>query len=198
MPAVTIYSLHHSEHPLTTYLHCRWQEQKTQNWHHTKKPQVEANAQWECNTWVLDKEKGSWLEVEVVDGVLKLALNCLMGLKWLLSTFAWITVRSSLCLWSWQRCVAKSLTVDKGLARFRTRWQGLYQMVKQAQCNSPPLFVQLGLFGFLMSTKESSSNTTLSILRGEAHLLPVSSSTQLRWWRWTKRGVELRLLVYLS
>ena len=49
MPSVTIYSLHHSEHPLTTYLHCRWQEQKTQNWCHFQKPQVKVNAQLERN-----------------------------------------------------------------------------------------------------------------------------------------------------
>ena len=50
MPTNTIYSLHHSEHPLTTYLHHRWQEQKVQNQHHSKKPQVEANTQSEHNT----------------------------------------------------------------------------------------------------------------------------------------------------
>ena len=50
MPTVTIYSLHHSEHPLTTYLHCRWQEQKAQNQCHYMKPHVEMNAQSEHNT----------------------------------------------------------------------------------------------------------------------------------------------------
>ena len=50
MPSVMIYSLQHSEHPLTTYLHCRWQEQKAQNWCHTKKPWVEVSAQLERNT----------------------------------------------------------------------------------------------------------------------------------------------------
>ena len=45
----TIYSLSHSEHPLTTYLRRRWQEQKAQNRRHSKKPHVETNAQSERN-----------------------------------------------------------------------------------------------------------------------------------------------------
>ena len=49
MPSVTIYSLHHSEHSLSTDLHCRWQEQRAQNWCHSKKPQVEGNAWSERN-----------------------------------------------------------------------------------------------------------------------------------------------------
>ena len=31
------------------YLRHRWQEQKAQNQRHSKKPQVETNAQSECN-----------------------------------------------------------------------------------------------------------------------------------------------------
>ena len=45
-----IYSLHHSEHPLTTHLHRRWQEQKAQRGRHSKKPLVEMNAQSERNS----------------------------------------------------------------------------------------------------------------------------------------------------
>ena len=45
----TIYSLSHSEHPLTTYLRRRWQEQKAQNRRHSKKPHVETNAWSERN-----------------------------------------------------------------------------------------------------------------------------------------------------
>ena len=49
MPPVIIYSIHHSEHPLTTYLHHRWQEQKAQNQHHSKKPPVGENTWSEHN-----------------------------------------------------------------------------------------------------------------------------------------------------
>ena len=52
----TIYSLHHPEHPLTTYLHRRWQEQKTQNRCHSKKPQVKVNAQSERNTITINND----------------------------------------------------------------------------------------------------------------------------------------------
>ena len=48
-PPSTIYSLSHSEHPLTTYLRRRWQEQKAQNRRHSKKPHVETNARSEHN-----------------------------------------------------------------------------------------------------------------------------------------------------
>ena len=48
-PPNTIYSLSHSEHPLTTYLRRRWQEQKAQNRRHSKKPHVKTNAQSEHN-----------------------------------------------------------------------------------------------------------------------------------------------------
>ena len=48
-PQNIIYSIHHSEHPLTTYLRRRWQEQKAQNRRHSKKPLVETNAQSERN-----------------------------------------------------------------------------------------------------------------------------------------------------
>ena len=44
-----IYSLSHSEHPLTTYLRRKWQEQRTQNRRHSKKPHVETNARSERN-----------------------------------------------------------------------------------------------------------------------------------------------------
>ena len=62
-------------------------------------------------------------------------------------------------------------------------------------CNGLAPFVQLGLKLFLKSTKQSSSNVTPSMLWGEVHLLPVSSSTQFRW---AKRGGELCLLVHVS
>ena len=55
-PSDTIYSIHHSEHPLTTHLHCKWQEQKTQNQCHTKKPQVMASTQSECNKQCLQSD----------------------------------------------------------------------------------------------------------------------------------------------
>ena len=45
----TIYSLSHSEHPLTTYLRHKWQEQRNQNRCHSKKPHVETNARSERN-----------------------------------------------------------------------------------------------------------------------------------------------------
>ena len=45
----TIYSLSHSEHPLTTYLRRRWQEQKARNRCHSKKPHVKTNARSERN-----------------------------------------------------------------------------------------------------------------------------------------------------
>ena len=45
----TIYSLSHSEHPLTTYLRRRWQEQKASNRRHSKNPHVETNTQSERN-----------------------------------------------------------------------------------------------------------------------------------------------------
>ena len=48
-PPSIIYSLNHSEHPLTTYLRRRWQEQKAQKRRHSKKPHVETNTQSECN-----------------------------------------------------------------------------------------------------------------------------------------------------
>ena len=75
-PSNIIYSLSHSEHPLTTYLHRRWQEQKAQNWRHSKKPHVETNARSERNThnWTklnivrscpcLQPKTGSWLQPE--------------------------------------------------------------------------------------------------------------------------------------
>ena len=49
MPSNTIYSLSHSEHPLTTYLRRKWQEQQNQKRHHSKKPHVETNARSERN-----------------------------------------------------------------------------------------------------------------------------------------------------
>ena len=48
-PPSIIYSLSHSEHPLTTYLHRKWQEQKAQNRRHSKEPHVETNARSERN-----------------------------------------------------------------------------------------------------------------------------------------------------
>ena len=45
----TIYSISHSEHPLTTYLCRRWQEQKAQKQRHSKKPHVEMNTRSEHN-----------------------------------------------------------------------------------------------------------------------------------------------------
>ena len=57
-----------------------------------------------------------------------------------------------------------------------------------ARCNGLAPFVRLGPWKSLKSTKYQRQNATPSILRGEAHPLPVSSSTQFRWWRCTKRG----------
>ena len=48
-PLDTIYSLSHSEHPLTTYLRHRWQEQKVQHRRHSQKPHIETNARSERN-----------------------------------------------------------------------------------------------------------------------------------------------------
>ena len=50
-----IYSLSHSEHPLTTYLRRRWQEQKAQKRHHSKKPHVKTNAWSKHNTIVTNR-----------------------------------------------------------------------------------------------------------------------------------------------
>ena len=65
-------------------------------------------------------------------------------------------------------------------------------------CNGLAPFVRLGPLRILEVDLIPIPNVTPSILRGEAHPLPVSSSTQLRWRECTKRGGELRLLVYLS
>ena len=50
-PSDTIYSLHHSEHPLTTYLCHRWQEQQAQNCCHFRTPCIEENAWLEHNSF---------------------------------------------------------------------------------------------------------------------------------------------------
>ena len=53
MPSPTIYSIHHSKHPLTTYLRHRWQEQRTKNQCHTRQPHIKENTWLEHNIFHL-------------------------------------------------------------------------------------------------------------------------------------------------
>ena len=68
MLSTTIYSLHHHEHPLTTFLCHRWQEQKAQNGHHSKKPQVKVNT-WSKRNCYVRVERSAWLELAGYDRV---------------------------------------------------------------------------------------------------------------------------------